>query len=68
MSSIQEKFVMPAGMKKWGLALTAIGVAALLAGVFFLLMSKEEHDRVRFWAVLLQNSVYFLLIVNASMV
>lgn len=67
MSSIQEKFVMPAGMKKWGVALTAIGITALLAGVFFLLMSKEEHDRVRFWAVLLQNSVYFLMIVNASM-
>jgi hypothetical protein len=67
MASYSNKFVQPAGMKKWGIALTVIGVLALLAGIVFLAFSKEEHDVTRFWAVLLQNSVYFLLVVNAAM-
>jgi len=29
--------------------------------------SKDHHESARFWASLLQNSVYFLLVVNASM-
>ena len=67
MASNREQFVMPAGMKKWGMGLTAIGVVALVLGIALLAFSDEEHSRVRFWAVLLQNSTYFLLIVNASM-
>ena len=67
MASNREQFVMPAGMKKWGLGLTAVGVIALILGVALLAFSSEEHSRVRFWAVLLQNSTYFLLVVNASM-
>ena len=54
-------------MKKWGMGLTAIGILALVLGVAFLAFSSDEHSRVRFWAVLLQNSTYFLLVVNASM-
>ncbi len=54
-------------MKKWGMALTGVGALALAAGVAFLLFGKEEHDHTRFWAVLLQNSVYWLLVVNAAM-
>ena len=67
MASNKEQFVMPAGMKKWGIGLTAVGVLALVLGVVFLANSSDEHSRVRFWAVLLQNSTFFLLIVNASM-
>jgi hypothetical protein len=67
MASNREQFVMPAGMKKWGLGLTAVGVIALILGVALLAFSTDEHSRVRFWAVLLQNSTYFLLVVNASM-
>jgi hypothetical protein len=63
----REQFVVPTGMKRWGLGLAIVGALALLVGVFTLLFSDNEHDRVRFWAVLLQNSTYFLLIVNASM-
>jgi len=67
MASNKEQFVMPAGMKKWGIGLTAVGVLALVLGIFLLANSNDEHSRIRFWAVLLQNSTFFLLIVNASM-
>ncbi len=61
------QFVQPAGMKKWGMGLSIVGGIALLAGIFFLAFSADEHAKTRFWAVLLQNSVYFLLVVNAAM-
>lgn len=64
---IKQQFVAPAKYKKWTYGLLAIGLVALLAGLFFLGFSKDEHDRTRFWAGLLQNSVYFLLICNACM-
>lgn len=67
MASYSNKFVQPEGMKKWGMALTGVGVLSLVAGIVFLAFSKDEHAVTRFWAVLLQNSTYFLLIVNASM-
>jgi len=67
MASYSNKFVQPEGMKKWGMALTGIGVLSLVAGIAFLAFSKDEHSVTRFWAVLLQNSIYFLLIVNSSM-
>jgi hypothetical protein len=67
MASYNNQFVQPQGMKKWGLTLTGIGVISLLAGIAFLAFSKDEFAVTRFWAVLLQNSTYFLLIVNASM-
>ncbi len=54
-------------MKKWGMGLTAVGALALVGGLAFLAFSKDEHDVTRFWAVLLQNSVYWLLVVNAAM-
>jgi hypothetical protein len=67
MASNNEQFVVPAGMRKWGLGLSLVGALALVGGIFFLLFSNDQHERVRFWAVLLQNSTYFLLVVNASM-
>ncbi len=67
MGVYSNKFVQPAGMKKWGMGLTILGVITLLAGVVLLAMGKEEHDHTRFWAVLLQNSVFFLLVVNSAM-
>ncbi|CAN5512901.1 hypothetical protein BH10BAC3_BH10BAC3_35490 [soil metagenome] len=67
MAPYSNKFVQPEGMKKWGMGLSAVGALTLLAGIFFLVFSKDEHNVTRFWAVLLQNSTYFLLIVNAAM-
>jgi len=66
-SSYSNKFVQPEGMKKWGMGLSAVGALTLLAGIVFLAFSKDEHSVTRFWAVLLQNSTYFLLTVNAAM-
>lgn len=67
MSTYSNQFTQPAGMKRWGMALTGVGVLSLVGGLALLAFSKDEHDVTRFWAVLLQNSVYFLLIVNAAM-
>jgi hypothetical protein len=63
----KQQFEISAGYKKWTNALLALGALALVLGFIFLAMSKEEHSQTRFWAVLLQNSVFFLLVVNASM-
>ncbi len=62
-----NQFEQPSGMKRWGYILTAIGVLSLLGGLGLLAFSKDEHDVTRFWAVLLQNSTFFLLVVNAAM-
>ena len=64
---IKQQFEMPAGYRKWTYALLGIGALVLVLGFIFLGMSKDEHSQTRFWAVLLQNSLFFLLIVNASM-
>jgi len=64
---IKQQFEVPAGYKKWTNALLGIGALVLVLGFIFLGMSKDEHAQTRFWAVLLQNSTFFLLVVNASM-
>ncbi|MCO5236926.1 MAG: quinol:cytochrome C oxidoreductase [Chitinophagaceae bacterium] len=64
---IRQQFEIPAKYKKWTYGLLAVGLVAFLAGVFVLGFSKDEHDQTRFWAGLLQNSLYFLLICNACM-
>ena len=64
---IKQKFEIPAGYRKWTLGLLGVGALVLVLGFIFLGLSKDEHNQTRFWAVLLQNSVFFLLVVNASM-
>lgn len=64
---IKQQFETPAGYKKWTFGLLAVGIVVLVTGIFVLGMSENEHDKTRFWAVLLQNSVFFLMICNASM-
>ena len=63
----KQQFEISAGYKKWTNILLGAGVLTLALGIFFLAMSKDEVAQTRFWAVLLQNSVFFLLVVNASM-
>ena len=46
--------------------LMAVGLVSILVG-YFLYGAGDEHQNARFWGVLLYNSVYFLLVVNASM-
>jgi len=63
----KQQFEISAGYKKWTNVLLGVGVLTLILGFIFLAMNKDEIARTRFWAVLLQNSVFFLLVVNASM-
>jgi hypothetical protein len=64
---IKQQFEISAEYKKWTNILLGVGGLALVLGIIFLGMSKEPVEQTRFWAVLLQNSVFFLLVVNASM-
>jgi len=64
---IKQQFEVTPGYKKWSLGLLAVGGLVLVLGFVFLGLSSDEHSQTRFWAVLLQNSTYFLLICNTSM-
>jgi len=64
MSSIKEHFQIPGRYKQWSMGLMGVGVLSLIIG--FVLYGRDNQG-ARFWAALLQNSVYFLLIVNAAM-
>ena len=62
--AIKEFFDIPARYKNWSMALMGVGVLSVIVG--FILYGTGEHS-ARFWATLLQNSVFFLLITNAAM-
>ena len=66
MSSFKEQFQTPGRFRTWSLALMGIGIVSVLVGYIMYGTGDEEHQ-ARFWGTLLQNSVYFLLIVNAAM-
>jgi hypothetical protein len=67
MISIKEQFEVPSKLKSWSLAFILIGLIALIAGFVTKGMSANEHDKAVFWGTLLYNSIFFLLICNASM-
>ena len=62
--AIKEFFAIPARLRTWSMALMGVGILSIIIG--FILYGTGEHP-ARFWASLLQNSVYFLLVVNAAM-
>ncbi len=62
---ITERFEVPSRLKSTGLILLIIGIATLIGG-FAGLLSGDEHDKARFWIILLQNSVFFLFIMSIS--
>jgi len=70
---MNHQFELPGSYKKWTYGLIGAGVVALLYGfIAFHPFEAPSHggehvNSTRFWAVLLQNSVYWLLVVNASM-
>lgn len=72
---MNHQFELPGSYKKWTWGLIVAGVLALLYGfIMFHPFAPAGHGHggehsssTRFWAVLLQNSVYWLLVVNASM-
>lgn len=69
---MEHRFELPGNYKKWTWGLIIVGLIALLYG--FIMYHPFAHaghgvinDSTRFWAVLLQNSTYWLLVVNAAM-
>lgn len=64
--SFREQFEIPAKYKMWSMILMGVGLASILGG-YFMYGTGDEHHVARFWGTLLYNSVYFLLVVNASM-
>ncbi len=70
--SIRENFVVSKRYNTVSIALMLVGIIAI-AGLYIVThggnASAEEKkiNDARFWASLLQNSVYFLLVVNAAM-
>lgn len=65
--SIREQFEIPQRYKMWSFGLMAVGILSVILLYVTHGASNDEHERARFWASLLQNSVYFLLVVNAAM-
>ncbi len=64
---IREKFTVTKRYNTIAIALMVIGILAIL-GLYITHGAKADvHKQARFWGSLLQNSVYFLLVVNAVM-
>jgi Ni/Fe-hydrogenase subunit HybB-like protein len=69
---MNQLFELPGSYKKLTIGLLIVGAIALLYGfIMYHPFSHAGHGEningTRFWAVLLQNAVYWLLVVNASM-
>ena len=68
---MNNHFVIPGGFKKWSVGLMIVGALSLLVAVFALhpggSTQGDSVSSTRFWAVLLQNSIFWLLLVNTGM-
>ncbi|MGE5107334.1 MAG: hypothetical protein ACM3H8_07305 [Sphingobacteriales bacterium] len=68
---IREQFEMTSRYKQWSYALIGVGVLSLILGYVFLQPNAggegEHYGATKYWAVLMHNSIYFLLIVVACM-
>ena len=64
--SLKEQFEVSGRYRAWSLGLLGVGILSVIIG-FFIYGMGDEEGKTRFWATLLQNSVYFLLVVNAAM-
>jgi hypothetical protein len=62
---MHDRFEMPARMKTTSIGLMLVGVLVLIFGGVSLL-GGDHYAQTRFWLVLLQNSVFFLLVTVAS--
>lgn len=72
MSSLKLQFEAPSKMKTWAIGLIVVGLIAIILG--FVTKgsgaaneAERELANARYWATLMYNSVFFLLVVNASM-
>jgi Ni/Fe-hydrogenase subunit HybB-like protein len=69
---MNHSFELPGSYKKWTMGLIVAGIIALLYGLIMYHPFShgghgEDASSTRFWAVLLQNCTFWLLVVNASM-
>src|SRR5437868_2367801 len=67
MVTLKEQFVIPKKYNAWSFALMAVGILSIIILFITTGTSSDPYVRARFWASLLQNSVYFLLVVNAAL-
>jgi hypothetical protein len=67
MASIREQFEITGTSKTWSIGLMAAGIVAFIIGLVTKGLSHDHHEQAIFWGTLLYNSVFFLLICNASM-
>jgi hypothetical protein len=65
--AIREHFEIPKRYNSISLGLMAIGILSIIILFVTHGLKDDAHLQARFWGSLLQNSVYFLLVVNASM-
>lgn len=65
--TLKEHYIIPRRYNTLAMVLMGVGLLSILVLLFTSGMSANEHEQARFWASLLQNSVFFLLVVNASM-
>ncbi len=63
---MNDRFEIPARLRNTSLALIGVGVLTLICGIACLLMSHNDMDKTRFWAVLLHDSVFFTFITGVS--
>ncbi len=67
MASIKQQFEIPGKMKMWSMTLIGVGLLALILGFITKGASSDVHEKAVFWGTILYNSIFFLLICNASM-
>ncbi|GAC1480350.1 MAG: quinol:cytochrome C oxidoreductase [Flavisolibacter sp.] len=65
--AIKEQFAIPKKYNNFSYALMAIGILSIIILYISSGSKTDPYEQARFWASLLQNSVYFLLVVNAAM-
>src|SRR5688572_5033805 len=65
--SIREIFIVPKRYNTVAIALMVVGLISIIALYATQGAKSDAHSQARFWGSLLQNSVYFLLLVNAAM-
>src|SRR5436189_3285045 len=64
---IREQFILTNRYKNISIALMVIGVLSIIVLYISYGSKSDPIQQARFWGSLLQNSVYFLLVVNAAM-
>ena len=67
---MNNQYVTPAGYKKLSGGFMIAGLLTLILGVIFLNPLAGSHgdnlNSTRFWAVLLQNSLFWIFLVNTA--